>query len=301
MNDVNEAKKLVGDDGIVIASIAGSSVEEWEDLFNLINRSKADMCELKVSCPYAAEMEIKIRAGAVELAPMITEIAKKDLSIPFSVKLSVFNNDPVGIAKDVEKAGADAITFPARTSGLMIDVETGKPMAWSAIGGYGGPYQIGHGLAWAARLIRAKISIPILATCGIWSWEDIISYIMVGATAIESATAIAIRGYRIVNTWLREIESFMQRKGYDTLSEIRGISLEALLKPSEIQRALEDVHSKVDKKKCTMCGVCLRTCFYDAIRLERMGAIVDPEKCDGCGMCVEVCPYDAIRIVRTDF
>jgi len=298
VKDINKAKELIGDDGIVIASIAGSSIDEWEELFKLINGSKADMCELNTSCPYASEMGIQMGAGAVELAPTITKIAKKQLAIPFSVKLSVFNTrDPVAVAKGVKEAGADAVTFPARTSGLMIDIENGKPLAWGAIGGYGGPYLIGHGLGWVARL-ASKVDIPILATCGIWDWEDIISYIMVGSTAVESGTAIMIQGYRVIGTWLRHIKSFMERKGYDSISQIRGIALKNLLSPDEIDRSQKDVHSTIDKEKCTKCGNCIRSCFYDAITIEETGAVVDPEKCSGCGMCVEVCPYDAAQLTR---
>ncbi|MFB0523583.1 MAG: 4Fe-4S binding protein [Candidatus Bathyarchaeia archaeon] len=299
VEDINKAKRLIGDDGLVIASIAGSSIEEWEDLFKLINGSKADMCELNLSCPYAADMGIQMGSGAVDLAPTITENARKNLSMPFSVKLSVFNNkDPVVSAREVEKAGADAITFPARTSGLMIDIESGKPTAWGAIGGYGGPYLIGHGLGWVSR-VAAKISIPILATCGIWVWDDIISYIMVGATAVESGTAIMIRGYHIIKTWLRQIESFMKRKGYDSILGIQGIAMKTLRSPDIIERAPIDVYAEIDREKCTRCGACLRSCFYDAIILENTGAIVDPSKCDGCGMCVEVCPYDAAKLTLT--
>lgn len=298
VKEINKAKQLIGDDGLVIASIAGSCMEEWEDLFGLINGSKADMCELNVSCPYAAEMGVQMGAAAVELAPTITNSAKKHLSMPFSVKSSVFNTkDVVAVARDVEKAGANAITFPARTSGLMIDIEAEKPMAWSAIGGYGGPYLIGHGLGWVAR-VAPKVNIPILATCGVWDWEDIISYIMVGATAVESGTAIMIRGYRVISTWIKQIEAFMKRKGYDSISQIRGMALKTLLSPDKVKRAPKGVYSTIDKEKCTRCGVCLRSCFYDAIKLEKTGAVVDPLKCDGCGMCVEVCPYDAAKLTH---
>jgi dihydropyrimidine dehydrogenase (NAD+) subunit PreA len=297
VEDINEAKQLIGDKGLVIASIAGSSEEEWETLSNLINGSKADMCELNISCPYAGEMGIRAGSAAVELAPTITKIVKKHLSIPFSAKLSVYyTSDPVALAKKVKEAGADAITFPARTSGLLIDIENGKPLAWSAIGGYGGPYLIGHGLGYVAR-VASKVNAPILATCGVWDWEDIISYLMVGATAVESGTAIMIRGYRVVGTWLKQIESFMKRKGYNSVSEIRGIALKSLLSTDKIERSQPNVHATILPDKCTRCGNCLRSCFYDAIRLEKKSAVVDPQKCDGCGMCAEVCPYDAAQIM----
>jgi dihydropyrimidine dehydrogenase (NAD+) subunit PreA len=297
VEDINKAKQLIGDKALVIASIAGSSEEEWETLSTLMNGSKADMCELNISCPFASEMGIRMGSAAVELAPTITKIVKKHLSIPFSAKLSVYyTSDPVSLAKKVKEAGADAITFPARTSGLLVDIEKGKPLAWGAIGGYGGPYLIGHGLGYVAR-VASKVDVPILASCGVWDWEDIISYLMVGAIAVESGTAIMIRGYHVVSTWLKQIESFMKRKGYKSISEIHGMALKSFLSTDKIERGQPNVHAMIIPNKCTKCGNCLRSCFYDAIKMEKNSAVVDPQKCDGCGMCVEVCPYDAAQII----
>jgi len=58
----------------------------------------------------------------------------------------------------------------------------------------------------------------------------------------------------------------------------------------------EGVHAIVDYNKCNKCGVCNRSCFYDAISLTRVGSVVDPKKCDGCGLCKEVCPENAISM-----
>ena len=52
----------------------------------------------------------------------------------------------------------------------------------------------------------------------------------------------------------------------------------------------------VDQEKCTRCGVCLRSCFYDAITLTKVGAVINAEACDVCGMCTEVCPENAAQL-----
>jgi dihydropyrimidine dehydrogenase (NAD+) subunit PreA len=296
--DIDEAKDLVKDDGLIIASIAGSSEEEWEGLCKLINDTKADMCELNISCPYASEMGIRVGAAAVELAPRIARIARKQLTMPFSAKLSVYyTSNPITLIQSVKEANADAVTFPARTSGLMIDIEKGKPAAWGAIGGYGGPYLIGHGLGWVARA-ASRVDIPILGTCGVWDWEDIVSYLMVGATAVEVGTAIMIRGYTAIGTWLKQIESFMKRRGYTSIQEMKGVALKNMVTTDHILRSQPNVHATIRSAKCTKCGNCLKSCFYDAITLRNTGAIVDTKKCDGCGMCIEVCPFDAAEFIN---
>lgn len=53
-----------------------------------------------------------------------------------------------------------------------------------------------------------------------------------------------------------------------------------VLKTAQVERAPEGVYAKVDYDKCTKCGVCKRSCFYDAITLTKCGAVIDQHKCD---------------------
>ena len=53
------------------------------------------------------------------------------------------------------------------------------------------------------------------------------------------------------------------------------------------------------RKNCTVacigCGMCQRTCKFDAIHVENNLASIDHEKCKKCGMCVVKCPTGAIQ------
>ncbi len=46
---------------------------------------------------------------------------------------------------------------------------------------------------------------------------------------------------------------------------------------------------------CIGCGMCQRTCKFDAIHVENNVASIDPAKCKMCGMCVVKCPTGAIQ------
>ncbi|HEX9079258.1 MAG TPA: DUF362 domain-containing protein [Desulfuromonadaceae bacterium] len=56
------------------------------------------------------------------------------------------------------------------------------------------------------------------------------------------------------------------------------------------------VAPKVAEKYCTGCGVCLKACAHDAIRIIEARATIDPELCAGCSRCITVCPVKAINI-----
>lgn len=295
MQDINRAKDAVGNSGIVIASLAGSSMEEWEIMARMANESKADWVELNISCPFAADMGIKMGAGAVELAPAVTRKCASILHKPFSVKISPQAFDPVAIAKEIANSGASAVNMSARLSGFDLDIETAKPIGWGSVGGYGGPYLLGYGLKFVG-LAAQSINVPIISGLGVWKWQDIIKYIMAGASLVQSATAIMLQGYNITQKWIGNINAWMDQKGYEDIEEIRGIALSNIKTTKEVKRYPEGVFARVDFNRCKICGVCKKSCFYDAIRITKAGAIVNSKLCDGCGMCMEVCPYDAISM-----
>lgn len=295
MDDINRAKDLIKEDGVVIASLSGSSMEEWSEMCELVNATNADIVELNNSCPFAADMGVKMGAGAVDATYETVKTCADILKKPFSVKITPQTNNPVEIAKQVEAAGAYAVNMSARFSGIIIDIETAKPLPFGSIGGYGGPYLIGYGLKLVSQAAR-EVKIPIIAGLGVWDWRDIIAYTMCGATLIQSAAAIILQGYKITDKWVESMVAWMEGKGYGSLEEMRGAALSNIVKTAEVPRKPENVKAVIETKKCTKCGICLRSCFYDAIALTKVGAVINPEACDVCGMCVEVCPEYAAQL-----
>lgn len=298
IDDVNKTKEMVGDEGVVMASLSGATLEEWGQMCNMINGTKADWVELNVSCPFAADMGVKMGAGDVERCPEITKLCAGILNKPFSVKISPQAADPVAIAEKAENAGAMVVNLSARLSGIMIDIETAKPIGPGSIGGWGGPYLLGYGLKIVSQASK-RLNIPIIAGLGVWEWQDIIRYIMVGASLVQSAAGIMLQGYNVSKKWNENINLWLENKGYSSLEEIKGIALPNIMKTKDVVRAPEGIHAVVNFNECNKCGVCVRSCFYDAIRLTKAGAIINTNKCDGCGMCREVCPQNAVTMTKS--
>ncbi len=295
MDDINRTKDLIKDDGVVIASLSGSSMEEWAEMCELVNKTGADFVELNNSCPFAADMGVKMGAGAVGVEYETVKLCSGILKRPFSVKITPQTNNPVEIAKQVEAAGAYAVNMSARFSGIVIDIETAKPVPFGAMGGYGGPYLIGYGLKLVSQAAR-ELKIPMIAGLGVWDWRDIVAYTMCGATLIQSAVGIILQGYKVTGKWADSMAAWMEGKGYGSLDDMRGISLPKIVKTAEVPRKPENVKTVIDTSKCNRCGICLRSCFYDAITITKVGAVINPETCDVCGLCTEVCPENAAQL-----
>ena len=56
---------------------------------------------------------------------------------------------------------------------------------------------------------------------------------------------------------------------------------------------------KVCERSCIACGMCERTCKFDAIHVVDGVAVIDYTKCKNCTMCAKACPRNAIEPIPT--
>ena len=60
------------------------------------------------------------------------------------------------------------------------------------------------------------------------------------------------------------------------------------------------VANKLCTTSCIACGMCERTCKFDAIHVVDGVARIDYDKCKGCGMCAQKCPKHIILFPLKD-
>jgi len=83
--------------------------------------------------------------------------------------------------------------------------------------------------------------------------------------------------------------------------DVDAADLHLLLSPQVTERhEFRSGHQAVVRdEECISCGVCLRYCRFDAIKVNRTSTgrevfSIDPVACEGCGLCVRFCPVGAI-------
>lgn len=275
------------------------AMPEPEDTAKLVEEIQstgyADLLELNVSCPMPASTVGMHIGKSADLTYKQIKAAKAVSKVPFTVKLTPNVTDMVEVALAAQEAGADGITISNSVRSFAgVDIETGHPYL-RGFGGYTGP-AIKPVIMRHFAEVALAVDIPLCGVGGIMSFHEIVEYIMLGATTVQSCTAVMWNGYQVIPKMLKDLNNWMDQKGYENLDEIRGIALKDIATVEELAK-LPAKFAEIDPDKCTNCGICARTCFYRAISEQGDVHVVDKGKCDGCGLCPQVCPVNAIVLV----
>jgi len=81
-----------------------------------------------------------------------------------------------------------------------------------------------------------------------------------------------------------------------TISSANNAALKVISLLSQNYLIAEFSGIEIDEEKCGLCGLCSKTCPFNAITIESDKINIDKFKCKGCGTCVSVCPTNAIDL-----
>lgn len=208
---VEELPKLLSYELPIIVNISASSIEQFGELAeflvkNDINR-KISGLEINVSCPNIKKGGLAFGVNPHNVEKIVKAVKKRiPNDIIIITKLSPNVTDITQPAKAAISGGTNALSMINTLRGIAINIKTKKPYLGNKIGGVSGPAIKPIGVFMVYECFR-KISecrhkkIPIIGIGGISIWEDVIEYIMAGATAVGIGTA-----------WLVKPEIFPQIK-----------------------------------------------------------------------------------------
>ena len=173
---------------VVIANVFGYSINDYQETIRILNEGdNIAAYELNVSCPNTAHggMTFGQDAGALsEVVAMAKAVAQR----PLIVKLSPNVTSIPQMARAAADAGADALSLVNTFVGMAIDSETRRPRISNITAGLSGPAIKPIAVRMVYEAAHA-VNIPIIGIGGISTPEDVIEFMLAGATAVEVGTA----------------------------------------------------------------------------------------------------------------
>lgn len=206
----------------IIANINGSTVEDYIKIAKEVeNIPEIKIIELNISCPNVKDGGMAFGANP-EVAGRVTKEVRNVTTKPLVVKLSPNVTDIAGIAKIVEKNGADAISLINTVLGMAIDIRSKKPLLGNTFGGLSGPAIKPIALRMVYQVYKA-VKIPIIGMGGIASPEDALEFIMAGATLVSVGSAIFPNPLLPVEI-IEGMEKYCKDNGIANIKELIGIA-----------------------------------------------------------------------------
>ncbi len=217
-----ELKNLSSSKTPIIGSIYGRNAKEFRILGVDMQKAGVHALELNLSCPHAKGYGLEIGSDPT-LVRQITHTVKQAVDLPVFVKLSPNVTDITAIGIAAEKAGADGVVAINTIKAMKIDIETRIPLLSNKIGGYSGRAIKPVGIRCIYELKKA-LTIPLIGVGGIESAEDVVEYLLAGASAVQIGTALYTQEIEVFSTITKDLLSYMKTHHISTLSEIIGAS-----------------------------------------------------------------------------
>lgn len=204
----------------IIVNACGSSVDEYVELAKVLNTLDIDAVELNLSCPNVKAGCMAFGTSYEGVKEVTTQVKKVLTSKPLIVKLTPNVTDITQPAKGAEDAGADAVSLINTLLGMKIDIDKQRPVLANNTGGLSGPAVKPVAVRMVYQVAQA-VNIPILGLGGITTGEDVIEFMLAGATAVSIGTGNFIAPDVSIKA-IEGVEAYMKRHNIENLSDIIG-------------------------------------------------------------------------------
>ncbi len=180
-------KRLAKEGVVVIANIAGSTLDDYIAMGERINESSADMVELNISCPNVKQGGMAfgvLPKNVEEVTRAVKNVCKKPVITKLSPNVSCIADN----ARAAEEGGADAVSLINTLSGMAVNYKTRRPVLANNNGGLSGPCVKPVALKMVWDCYNA-VKIPIIGLGGITTYTDVLEFMICGARAVQVGTA----------------------------------------------------------------------------------------------------------------
>ncbi len=200
----------------VIASLNCVNESSWLRYAKMIEETGVDGIELNL---YQIPVNFDLDAATIEQRQAdIVAAIKRQLSIPVSVKLSSDYTNILHFAKRLDETGIDGMVLFNAFFQPDVDIwHENHRRAFNLT--HQGDYK--KSLRYAGMLY-GRVKADVCSSRGIYSGDDVIKVLLSGACCVQIVSAVYHHGIERIGEVNREIDEWMQRKGYDHIDQFKG-------------------------------------------------------------------------------
>ncbi len=203
-----------------IINVAGHSFDDYVAMIEKLDphKDKIDALEINLSCP-------NVKAGCMSIGSdpeqikLIVSALRERTDLPLWIKLTPNVTDIKAMALAAQEGGADAVVLINTLLGMAVDIKTRRPILKNNTGGYSGPAIKPVAIRMVSECYQV-LDIPIIGCGGIMSYEDVIEFMIAGASAVEIGTASLVHPTCPVDI-TADLKKWCETTG-ETLSSLTG-------------------------------------------------------------------------------
>lgn len=230
LNKIRRAKEMVGIP--IIASLNGMAIGGWIDYSKKMQQAGADAIELNV---YFIPTDMDRTAAEIEQTYVdIAKAVKSAVSIPVAMKMSPFFSNMSNMAKRLDQEGINGLVLFNRFYQPDIDLEELEIRSDFHLST---PQEARLPLRWLA-ILYGRIKADMAATGGIYSAQDVLKMLMVGADVTMLCSVLLKNGIGIIRQIENELADWLAEHDYQSIRQLQGsMSQKYCSDPAAFERA----------------------------------------------------------------
>ena len=203
-----------------VASVSAPSADEFAYICNEISLPGVDAIEINISCP-----NIEDDGKAFAMRPNSTfnviDKVRSITNLPLWAKLTPNTGEITEVAIAAEEAGADALVVANTILAMQININTFKPTLGNIMGGLSGPGLKPIVLRMVYQCSKV-VDIPIIGCGGIANSDDVVEFLLAGATAVQVGTATFINPSVMISI-ISNLNEYCNKNKLSKISDLIGL------------------------------------------------------------------------------
>ena len=202
----------------LVVSIAGRTPAEYVAMARTLQRPGVAALELNISCPNVSG-GVDFGADPARCQELVSAV-RESCQLPLLAKLTPNVTNIAHIAAAAAAGGADAVCLINTVLGMAVDWRGRRPLLGNVMGGLSGPAIKPVALR-CVHQVASAVEIPIVGVGGIASLDDVMEFLVTGASAVQIGTA----NYYDPTVSMRvldELPGALQELGARSVAEVVG-------------------------------------------------------------------------------